>query len=607
MAFDPDKYLAKKVESATPKASGFDPDAYLSSRAESKSPMPGEGYLRGAIDALPFAGGIAGGVAGSVFATPGLGTAAGAGLGAAGGKALENFLEAQLFNDPKTVKQLYTDPVVEGAWGAAGEGLGQAAAAGLQTVGKGIGKVYQGAKGLLENTPGLGGITKAVTGRFKEMPKPNIEAIQDSASRLNIKPTQGMLTNNSLRQGMESSLSQSPTAAGRVVNEEYNQVFKGLKEGADTVLKGGQENIDLVTAGQGARGGIVSTLENRAAPAIKIYDQLAGDAKLIAVDPKITARVAKNIRGLDYAQILGSEDAGIAENMAKNLENTKDLASLRRLKSYLGAQLNTAQGSTRHTIGEIYDKLVKMEKSTIMRETVKASQNLKEGDEIAKAMISDLKKANAIYKGVSQDAKLLAQEMGVGKVRNYSDFTTKLKVMPDEKLAEKFWQAKNARGMTFFQQNFPEAFEYVRKAKMADLYTKSVTKGEVSLPKLLNNAERMTPQARKMLLGPDADGVIKDLKTVYNSMPAKMGPSGTPQGQEFRDFEVLSPSAWFNEARRGLQLWILRNPEKASKFKIQGLIPPTVKALPVKRIAIGQGLLGPAARGLVGPKEGSNE
>lgn len=96
------------------------------------SSFPGEGLLRGTLQALPTAGALAGGAIGFASPVPG-GTIVGSGLGAAGGKALQNWGES-LLGDEKTYKQAVLDPVVAGAEGAAAEMGGQVLAKGISKV-----------------------------------------------------------------------------------------------------------------------------------------------------------------------------------------------------------------------------------------------------------------------------------------------------------------------------------------------------------------------------------------------------------------------------------------------------------------------------------------
>lgn len=576
MAFDPDKYLEKKAKTQP----SFDPDAYLASK---KEPIPGEGLLRGALQALPVAGAIGGGL---LSGGPSLGllTAGGAALGGAGGKALQNILESQLLGDQKTRENIYIDPVIEGAWSGLGEGAGQAIVGSLKT-GKGLLKKY---------VPGMEMLFK----RFEEAPKPDAHLIEEASQRLGLKPTAGMLTENTLRQGMESSLAQSPTAAGQLVARDYKNIYKGLKSGSEMALKDASD--DLVLSGQGARFSINETVKNELRPAVKIYEELAGDAKLIEVNPKTTDRISKNILNMDAAKFKSNPAHSTVKMIAEDMSNVNSLTQLRALKTQTFREMQAAKGEARYVLGDIYDRLLKAEKSVITRASLEAAENMKQGVEVGRQMISDIKKANKIYRGVNTKIKTLAEEMGIKGIKNHSEFARAIEAMPDEKVAEQFWKNKNNRGMEFFKQEFPEAFEYIRKSKLGDIYNRSILNGEVNVTKLISQSKKMTPQSRKLLFGDDGIQILEDLEKVKNSIPPKMGPSGTPQGQEYRDFLdiVLSPADWPKEARRGLQLWVLKNPKQASRM---GVKPP--KEVRGKSNLINQFITKPAARELLGPDD----
>lgn len=121
MSFDPDKYLEER---------DFNPDEYLKEEQPYDWSNAPKDLAKSFTEALPIAGGAVGGLVGLVGGPAG--SVAGAGLGAAGGKALENIIEANFFNEQKTPKQVFVDPLVAGAVGAAGEGAGMLAAKGLQ-------------------------------------------------------------------------------------------------------------------------------------------------------------------------------------------------------------------------------------------------------------------------------------------------------------------------------------------------------------------------------------------------------------------------------------------------------------------------------------------
>ena len=96
-----------------------------------------EGLKRGAIQAIPLAGGLVGGGLGAA-AGP-VGAVAGAGLGAAAGKSLQSTIQGFVSPEeaPKTLSEGFKRAATEGAYGALGEGAGIA----IGTAATGLGKV----------------------------------------------------------------------------------------------------------------------------------------------------------------------------------------------------------------------------------------------------------------------------------------------------------------------------------------------------------------------------------------------------------------------------------------------------------------------------------
>lgn len=132
MPFDPKAYAAKTTMNAGV-ASGFDPKAYLS-KAETQAVdepwITGKGLLKGAVESLPVAGGLAGGALG--LAGGPLGSVAGAGLGGAAGESIKRavmpLLEGGYGKQPTELKELGKGLLETGKAGAemaAGEAGGQ--------------------------------------------------------------------------------------------------------------------------------------------------------------------------------------------------------------------------------------------------------------------------------------------------------------------------------------------------------------------------------------------------------------------------------------------------------------------------------------------------
>lgn len=558
MAFDPDKYLASKNVS-----SGFDPDAFLAKKQPS-----GSGFLMGAAQALPFAGGALGGLVGSGLGPAG--TAVGAGLGAAGGKALENVIKTQVFGEEKSPVELYTEPVTEGLLDATLTGAGVAAA-------KGVGAVVRGGRGILSKY-----MAKPMVSKMKDMGAPMVENADDilsAASRLNVKPTRGMLTSSPGYQKLESTLAQSPSGVGQEMADQFKNLRKGLQESSETLLPSkGQTAIE---ASETAKGLIQKSIEKSIEPAVEVYKRIENEVPFMDLSTKSTQAIARNIENLPFAKISGSQESSFAKQMAENVRSIKTVDELRNLKSYVGKLLGDKGTSStmKSTAGEIYGRLSKMEQNAITRAALSAAKSPQHGRAVAKQMIGEIKGANQIYSQVSNDLKDLAQKVGMGKVQNYADFAQKMNDMSDEKFVAKFFNPGNYKALLSFQKQFPQGFETLKAAKMGELYRDSVVKGEISPQALIRNAEKLSPEVQTLLFGPEGVKKLKDIKTVYNAIYSKAGPSGTPEGMALREFSLLRPSTWYRTLEDSATKYMLERPElfeKGAKVLEKGLMPPPV-------------------------------
>jgi hypothetical protein len=602
MAFDPDQFL-KKTEPVNnqPKSSGgFDPDAFLAKTAPAENqrePFYGEGLLRGFVNTLPVVGGVAGGMIGAPLGP--YGVMGGAGVGAGIGKSAENFIEGAL-GDEKTRGEIYGEPLKEGTYSALGEGIAPVAMSGLIKGGKYLGK---GGRWLMEGL--VPGAEEAMKSRFSEMKKAGSEALQEASSRLGInKLPEGMLTDNRTRQMMESSVSKSPTIPGHMIRENYRNIYDKLDDGAEAVFHGEQMGIN--DAGDAAKASLQSTITQKVQPAVDIYEELASHTPHIAVDSKITGRIVNNIQKMKAFKFASNSAHGKVKILADDISKLTTLDELRQLKSDVGESVRDAfaknEGQMGHSLNQVYRKLVKAEQSAITRASLQASKNMKAGNQVAKKMISDIKVANKIYRGVSESVGQLAHEMGMKGVRSHGDFLNRLSSMSDEKVAETFWKSKNFKGMQFFSQEYPEAFEYIRKAKMGDIYNRSVVGEEVSTKALIRNAfsPQMTPESRRLLFGDEGVQVLEDMRKIHSNFGPDINPSGTQRGIEYETFNPFNPNAWRKELDRRVQYWILKNPDKASKIGV-GVKAPMLSQ-PVRGL-LNQTVTKPALRGLIGNED----
>lgn len=198
---------------------------------------------KGFTEALPVAGGLIGGTVGTALGPAG--TIGGAGLGAAGGKALENIIEKYGFDEDKSRKQIYQEPIVEGLAGASGEMAGPI-----------VGKVAQ--KG--------------------------IDVLKDTASSLSKIP----------RKAIDVYAERAPEISKITAQGEM-----GLMEEADKIRQESQKAIDQFKNIQNSR--ISKAVETAKDKSVDIGPMIeALESNMIKLDPKIDAdKISKIQKELD--------------------------------------------------------------------------------------------------------------------------------------------------------------------------------------------------------------------------------------------------------------------------------------------------------------------
>lgn len=590
MAFDPDAFLAK----TDPKKSGFDPDAFLAKTdpkqnlgipsaegGEFGSPHDisdkgpetfRQGYERYAkpyVEALPAAGGIVGGVIGSPLGP--LGIMGGGGLGAGAGKALENLIEMGV-GEEKTTGQLYLDPLKEGATDVAFAG-------GAGLLGKGLGAAGKSVRGLLP---------------FAKQPvKQGAGEIVEAGQRIGAKPTRGMLTSSEGVGEMESALAQKTGKIGRKYRQQYEDLFGGLQKAGEDVFRG-IDDVSPIKASEDARSGLLKGVQKRVDETRPFFQTAKAESEFIDLPSKAKEGFAKSIENLEYARIKGTPESSLAKNISENLKQIDNLQDLKNLRSYVGQSMSDpmAPGSMKKTAGDIYGKLADLEQKAITRASLQSASSTSTGSRMAKEMRKQLKTANKLYSQMNKDLQDLAQKSGLGKVKNYSQFITKVQGLSDEKLAKKMFDSGNVKQLETLKKQFPDVFEDLRKAKMQDIYNNSLTKGEVSISKLLNKVKKMSPEAKKLVLGEENVQKVKDIETIYNNLTRKIGPSGTPEGELLMNFKVLDPRTWWGEMNDKITDYLMENPQARDlmpRDAARGLLRTTTKAR--------------AARGLLGGED----
>jgi len=515
-----DRMLAEKQKYGKPldEMSDQELDAALATKQKSqREPFTGEGLVRGTLRALPLAGGMAGGILGGM-GTIGVGAMPGAAIGGALGKSIQTFGEG-LLGDEKTREEVYLEPIKSGAEMAAGEGIGKLAG-------------------------------KAWGGLLAAKQKPNSQAIAAAAEKLGGKATPGMMSAEPEIQMLESSLYQSPTIAGAGVRSRIGAVHGPMTKAAERLTKGAT-GLERGEVGDIVKSGITAKIGERLAPAKMAYESMAGDFKAIPIGAKSLERVSNNILGHDFAKFSTGGGRQLAAGIANDLKAVQSLDDLRRLKTYVGKSIEGYTGPERQLVSDAYGKLKRLESNSIMRSAIESARTPNEGAKIAKNMVSELKSANKEYGSLMQDIGETARRGGLGKARSITKFLDKLEKTPSEAISGKLFKTQDYESLKFMQEKFPEEFDILKSLKLKEIQAQSRVGEKTSISKFLKSVEGLDSRTQKLVLGEDAPETIRNLRTLQNAIPEKIGPSGTPQGIEVGSY--LGAGHWFNELKRAAQ------------------------------------------------------
>lgn len=303
-------------------------------RMESGSKMPsGRDWAKTMTEALPLAGGAVGGVIG--LAGGPLGAVGGAGLGAAAGKSLENIIEQTFLNEPKSTRQLFQEPVMSGLEGAAGEGMGQIAAKGLQAATKAIQPSLQtGAERMAARALG------AERGTIKKLGADKVQALGRYAL------DEGLLQPFSTTDDVIAANLAKQSEGGKMMGEVYEQIDKAGASTFDPLTVAAKVDEELGgfyrdPLNKGVTNQLENTIESilmRGNKPIPLADAQAlketlGKAsnwqnKLVVSEKEQLAREAYGIvnKAIDEATDIGAKAIG-ADDILYNLKRGKDLYS----------------------------------------------------------------------------------------------------------------------------------------------------------------------------------------------------------------------------------------------------------------------------------------
>jgi hypothetical protein len=527
MAFDPDKYLQKKSIEA------FDPDAYLQEKEGydySDLGQVASDLVKVNVDALPQYGAAVGGLLGPAAA--GLGSAAGESLrqGLYGVKELVTG-ERDLANEMRLptqdeLKQLALQQAGAFAQGYTGEAGGRLAAKGLQAASKAVQPAFEF---VAENIR-------------PPVQKANAADIIKAAKELGIDVTPGMLDDTGFVERLESSLAKSPSIFGQSVAKQLQAQQRGLQAATESTLEKASD-LSRFELGEKFKSGVVADVAEKLDPLAATFQEVAESTRNIPLNEKSLAAVQRNASNLDMVQLgLGG---GKAQQYIDAIPKLKNVDQVKTLMTALDSDFNAAQGAERVALGQIKEKLSRLEQNSIIRGAIQAAREsggairTKTGEKIGKEVVSDLQAARKGYRELSSGLQEVADTARFGQKRMSPNlFLSNVEGMTSENIPSKFFNLDDQRQLMALKERFPEQFELLRQGRLGEIYQKSVDnslmgQGEINTQRFLNAFRKLSKETQEILFGENLSK-IKNIETVQQSMPRNFNPSGTASSQEWQ-------------------------------------------------------------------------
>lgn len=461
-----------------------------------------KGLGKSALESLPLAGSIAGGAVGSLIGP--WGTVGGAGLGAAAGKSLEE-VGKSLFTDEKapTREEFYKGLGQEATSGAMSEVGGQIAEKGILKTGEALGKL----KGLLSDWQT----------QFKTMPKENTPEIIAASQALGFEPSKGMLSKSKQIQTLEEGLTKGGGIFSTPYIKQQQAMQEGISKGLGQVEKKatGATNIAL---GEEAAKNLLDEVARLEAPMKEAYQSIEKPLQKIPMnEPLINKAMGVARRNDLFRSTNGEAFLNEIQDEIKNLSSVKSLNEY--ISDFYKRSGPMATGREKAYIDSMYGVLKDLRNNTIYNSAGRQS--------VKNNLIDTLANAEKMYADNINQINSISNVLGSSAdFKSPGAFKQAVNAQDFEKIGKQIGST-GAETLTELQNKFPGVFEKAKEAQINRVIDKSLTKGELDLGKFVRNIKSISPEAQKLIFDPETLSTIKNLETVYQSIPGPINPSNT--------------------------------------------------------------------------------
>lgn len=490
-------------------------------------------------------------------------------------------------------------PVTGGGSLAAGVGLGAAATggfeAGKQALAKGLGlredydvqriaesAAIGGAAPLVIKGAGklLGKMGESIgwlSSKFGNAPKSpaQIQAIEDAAQVIGAKATPGQLSESKFIQKLESKMAQQTGKLGGTgFRSQIESNIKAAQETAESIIKDASSKTNF-EIGDAVKKDLVETVKRRIDVPIAIYDKwenvltskyadelarLKSSAseqaslslgavrepsiqslnKLNIYSPNVE-QLKKTISGLFSDKKMEQEGLSVLNKYKGLVDKINTFEDLKDFRSAIGTQLSdpNLNKSALSVLNSLYSSTTNLRNEAIEKAAKSAIDPADK--KLFSTALDEIKDADAIYSSVSNDLKNVLYGAKRVKTGSPNMELDKFTAIPEVSIIDKVLSTNDPKKIENVKNAFPEIFEKLRSGKIEDISARAAKNGVVNPKMLAKIIDKMEPETANMIFGIEGVKKAKALKVFLDSVPDKLGPSGTPEGLEFA--QLFNPFA----------------------------------------------------------------
>ena len=394
-----------------------------------------------------------------------------------------------------------------------------------------------GASGALLDVAESEGMDEGLISKLKTeigKTKSNVDDIVQATKDIGIEPTEGMLSDSIAVQRYEAALAKKASFGGIKKAEAYQKIYQGLEEATKKALNVADFDMSRAEVGLQVKGAFVKKAQENIDKLGAVFNELRMDYKQIPVDLKPLRQVSGNIKRLAKSAF-DSDSRSTLKNVASFIDdgNVNTLDDLMNLRTELYKQYGPNQAKN-HMIGNVIKKINTQEemvidraiKSRIDAAKVPGAQTLDDATRLQQ-LYDDMQVAKKDWAELAGHLEETADDLSLGNIKNPRDFVRKMGELTPEQVVAKMAPKNDVTSMQKLAEKFPEQFGLVSSLQKARLLEKARVNDQFSIRKFISSFRDMEPEAKRAILGDDAVNILNKVRTVEQSIPRDINPSGT--------------------------------------------------------------------------------